>query len=247
LQINRVQLYTDLNQEINFAQLERYDRLIELRLQGEPVAYITGHKEFYELDFYVDSRVLIPRPESELLVELALAYAQEHPVSNIADVGTGSGAIAISLAIHLPQVRIYAIDLSTAALNVARINMQKHGVNRQITLLEGNLLQPLPLPADLIVANLPYVRKTDLSAIPSARYEPALALDGGESGLDQIYQLCHQIDGKLQPAGCLLLEIGMGQGLAVAACLRRLYPSAQISEIPDLASIGRVIRFTFGE
>jgi release factor glutamine methyltransferase len=247
LQINRVQLYTDLNQEINAAQLEDYDRLIQRQLQGEPVAYITGHKEFYGLDFYVDSRVLIPRPESELLVELALDRVKENSVSNIADVGTGSGAIAISLAVHLPQVEFYAVDLSPAALNVAWINIQIHRVSRQITLLEGNLLNPLTFPADIIVANLPYVRKSDLAGMPSARYEPALALDGGESGLDQIYSLCRQIEGKMQPDGCLLMEIGMGQGPAVADYLHRLYPSACIQEIPDLAGIGRVIRFTFGK
>jgi HemK-like putative methylase len=149
--------------------------------------------------------------------------------------------------VHLPQVEFYAIDLSPAALNVALINIQKHRVSRQITLLEGNLLNPLTFPADIIVANLPYVRKSDLAGMPSARYEPALALDGGESGLDQIYSLCRQIEGKMQPDGCLLMEIGMGQGPAVADYLHRLYPSACIQEIPDLAGIGRVIRFTFGK
>jgi release factor glutamine methyltransferase len=245
LNISRVQLYADMNRELSAAKSDEFDKMVTRQLQGEPVAYITRHKEFYGLDYFVDSRVLVPRPESELLVELALDFAKGHPVAHIADIGTGSGAIAISLAVHLPQARVYAIDLSPEALEVARLNTEKHGVIRQITLLEGDLLEPLPVPADIIIANLPYVRKSDLAGMPSARYEPALALDGGESGLEKIFQLCRRIEVKLNPEGCLLMEIGMGQGQSVIEHLRRLYPSAAIREIPDLAGIGRVIRVSF--
>ncbi len=245
LGINRVQLYTDMDQELSPDKANEFDILVKRQIQGEPVAYITGQKEFYGLDFYVDARVLVPRPESELLVELAMDCARKYPVSYIADIGTGSGAIAISLAVYLPQASIYAVDLSSDALEVARLNMEKHGVSHRITLLEGNLLEPLTVPMDIIIANLPYVRKTDLAGMPFARYEPALALDGGESGLEKIFQLGNQIQGKLKPEGCLLIEIGMGQGGAVIEHLRGLYPEACIREIQDLAGIGRVIQFSF--
>jgi release factor glutamine methyltransferase len=245
LQINRVQLYTDLYKELGPGKAAELWQLVERQLRGEPIAYITQHREFYGLEFYVDTRVLIPRPESELLVEQAVAWVDKHPVSTLADIGTGSGAIAVSLAVHLPQIKIYASDISSAALEVAAINIREHRVSAQITLIKGDLFDPLPAPVDIIIANLPYVQKGYLSSMPSAKFEPVLALDGGESGLDKIFQLCRQLEGKLRPGGCLLMEIGMGQSPSVTDLLRSLYPSADIRVLPDLAGIGRVIRMTF--
>ncbi|MBA7545770.1 Release factor glutamine methyltransferase [subsurface metagenome] len=238
LNISRVQLYLDLNHELSPEQEETFWHLIERRLSHEPTAYILGHREFYGLDFYVDPSVLIPRPESELLVEKALKLAQNHTISTIAEVGTGCGAIAISLAINLPQAKIYATDISASALEVALFNCQKHGVVDRICLLAGDMLDHLPEPVDLIVANLPYVKESEINA---AGFEPLVALNGGSDGLGKIHQLCHQVGDKLRPEGCLLLEIGQEQERTVTTLLRSLFPSTEIEVAPDLSGIDRVI------
>jgi release factor glutamine methyltransferase len=239
LKISRVQLYQNLNQELKPKQEKTFREMIKRRLSGEPTAYITGHREFYGSDFYVDFNALIPRPESELLVERALALAQNRPISTIAEIGTGGGAIAISLALNLPQAKIYATDISAPALKVALFNCQKHGVLNRIHLLQGDMLDPLPEPVDLIIANLPYVKEPELCCLTD--FEPRLALNGGADGLDKIHQLCRQVSYKLRPDGCLLLEIGQGQGRAVTTLLHSLFPSAKIEVIPDLGGIERVV------
>ncbi len=242
LAISRVQLYQDFNSEIS-PQLDRIFReLIQRRLKGEPNAYITGHREFYGLDFVVDTRVLIPRPESELLVERALALNQRRPLSAIAEIGTGCGAIAISLALNLPRTEIYAADVSAAALAVARLNCQKHGVMDRVHLLQGDMLDPLPEAVDLIIANLPYVKESELS--PQLSYEPRLALSGGADGLDKMRHLAGQIGDKLRTGGTLLLEIGQGQEQAVTALFRSRFSSVEIEVFPDLSGIERVVSLT---
>jgi len=239
LKINRVQLYLNLDRELSPDQEQTFRQLIGRRLNGEPSAYITGHREFYGLDFYVEPYVFIPRPESELLVEKALHLAQNHPLAAIAEIGTGCGAIAITLALKLPQAKVYATDISATTLKVALTNCQKHGVERRIHLLEGDLLSPLPEPVDLILANLPYVEERELSG--AMKFEPPLALNGGVDGLQKIRQLCHQLGGKLHPEGCLLLEIGQGQAVAVTKLLQSLFPGAKIEVSPDLSGIERVV------
>jgi len=242
LKISRVQLYVDLDHELSSKQEETFWALIKRRLNGEPTVYITGHREFYGLDFYVDPHVLIPRPETELLVEKGLYLAQNHPVSTIAEIGTGCGAIAISLVLKLPEAKIYATDISAPALKVALFNCQKHGVANRICLLQGDMLDPLPEPVDLIITNLPYVRELELPN--PANFEPLLALDGGSDGLEKIRQLCRQVKDKLRPKGCLLLEIGQGQKRAVTTFLRSLFPSSKIEVAPDLSGIDRVVSLT---
>lgn len=244
LKISRVQLYLALDYELNSKEEETFWHLIERRLSGEPTAYITGHREFFGFDFYVDPSVLIPRPESELLVEKALKLAQNRTIPTIAEVGTGCGAIAISLALNLPQTKIYATDISASALKVALFNCQKHRVVNRICLLQGDMLNPLPEPVDLIVTNLPYVKESELSPIYSANFEPPLALNGGSDGLQKIRQLCCQASNKLCPDGYLLLEIGQGQRRAVTTFLRSLFPSAKIEVTPDLGGIDRVVSLT---
>jgi release factor glutamine methyltransferase len=241
LKIDKVQLYLDFDRELSPEQEKTLRKLIERRRNREPTAYITGHREFYGLDFYVDPSVLIPRPESELLVEKALELARHCPVTTIADIGTGCGAIAVSLAVHLPEVKIYATDISAQALEITRINSQKHGVADRICLLQGDMLSPLPEPVDLIIANLPYVKESELARTGPASYEPAVALNGGSAGLEKIRQLSQQVGGKLHRQGCLLLEIGQGQGEAVSTFLRGLFPSAGIEVAPDLCGIERVV------
>jgi len=242
LKISRIKLYLDLDQELSPQQDKNFWNLIKRRLNGEPIAYITRHREFYGLNFYVDHNVLIPRPESELLVEKTLELAQNYTVSTIAEVGTGCGAIAISLALSLPQAKIYATDISAAALKIALFNCQKHGVVDKIYLLSGDMLDPIPEPVDLIVANLPYVREAELSQINTLDFEPSLALNGGPDGLEKIRQLCSQISDKLRPGGCLLLEIGQGQKRAVTTLLCRLFPLAEIEGSLDLSGINRIVK-----
>ena len=238
LKISRTQLYLDLDHELSPQQEQTFWRLVERRLSGEPTAYTTTHREFYGLDFYVDPRVLIPRPESELLVEVALGLAQNHPLSTIADIGTGCGAIAISLALELPKTRIYATDISAPALEVAILNCQKHGVIDRVHLLHGDMLDPLLEPVDLIIANLPYVKESEIAGV---KFEPRLALDGGSDGTERVRQLCRQAGGKLSAGGSLLLEIGRGQRGAVTAFLHALFPNGEIEVVPDLSGIDRVI------
>ena len=241
LKISRVQLYLDLSRKLSLEQEKTFWRLINRRLSGEPTAYITGHREFYGLDFYVAPGVLIPRPESELLVGKALQLAQSHFIATIADIGTGCGAIAISLALNLPRTKVYATDISASALEVALVNCRKHGVADRICLLHGDMLAPLPEPVDLIVANLPYVKKLEVSQMGLANFEPQLALNGGRDGLEKMRQLCQQAGSKLHPQGCLLLEIGQGQGKAVTAFLRRVFPSVVAEITPDLSGVERMV------
>lgn len=241
LSISRTELYQGFDRKLSTAEEEQFWDLLERLIGGEPSAYITGHREFYGLDFAVDSSVLIPRPESELLVEMALNMAKQRPIATIAEIGTGSGAIAISLALKLQQAKIYATDISSAALKVALGNCQKHGVTNRIYLLEGDMLDPLPEPVDLLIANLPYVREDELSQVNTLPFEPSLALNGGTDGLEKINRLCNGIGDKLRPGGCLLLEIGEGQGEAVATSLSNLFPSAEIEVTPDLSGIERVV------
>jgi release factor glutamine methyltransferase len=237
LGIDRAQLFAELDETISSSQAKELHRFVERRLSGEPSAYITGHKEFYGLDFIVDPHVLIPRPETELLVEKTIDLCRKHSVSSVADIGTGCGAIAVSLAVNLTSVTVYASDISPGALEVAAQNCVKFGVKDRIALLQGDLLDPLPEPVDIIVANLPYVKKEDLSV----GFEPVLALDGGEDGLDKIRSLCCQAGNKVRKNGSLILEIGQGQADAVNAILCEYYPRALIETDRDLAGIERMI------
>ena len=209
-----------------------YRALVERRAQHEPVAYLVGHRGFLELDLLVDRRVLIPRPETELLVERAVALARRSGTTlRVADVGTGSGAIAIGLAVALPQAElpaaaIYALDRSPDALEVARQNAALHGVAERITFLEGDLLAPLSTPVDLIVANLPYVTEDEYAALPPGirDYEPRAALVAGADGLDAIRRLLHTARPHLSPGGVILLEIGAAQGATVRNWPPTLFP-----------------------
>jgi len=244
LNLSRVQLYQSLDRMLIPKEAAAFQRLLERRLSGEPAAYITGHREFYGLDFLVDRRVLIPRPETELLVDKSLEITRQRAIPAIADIGTGSGAIAVSLAVNLPQVRIYAVDISVGALALARINAARHGVSDRISFLSGNLLEPLPEPVGLITANLPYVTGSEVSSLGLADFEPELALDGGSDGLERIRELIRGLGAKLLPGGSLLLEIGLGQAEAATGFLQDSLPETAIEVVPDLAGIDRMINLT---
>ena len=241
LGMTRAQLHAHPQSQLNLAELASYRQLIERRARREPVAYIVGHKEFYGLDLFVDNRVLIPRPETELLVEKAIEISQRQSV--VADVGTGSGAIAVSLAVHLPQILVYAADASPAALEIAARNCRRHCVEDRVHLLQGHLLEPLPEPVDLVVANLPYVSQTELAQLPPeiSIYEPREALDGGPDGLDCIRRLLAQAGERLKSGGVILLEIGATQGKAVVTLVERRFPAARAEIARDYAGLDRVV------
>lgn len=249
----RARLYAHPQRCLMARQQTLYQRLIERRMTYEPVAYLTGHKEFYGLDFFVDRRVLVPRPETELLVEQAIAVVEECAwragQAILADVGTGSGAIAVSLAVHLPGVAIYAIDVSPEALAVAAENCRRYGVEGRVRLLAGDLLEPLPEPVDVIVANLPYVSHAEYERLPPevADYEPRPALDGGSQGLDTIERLLTSAVWHLNPGGVILLEIGATQGQAVTALAQRHWPHAAVELRQDYAGLDRMVTVRTGE
>ena len=244
LKIDRTRLFTELDSPLKKRQEDTYRTFIKRRSKGEPSAYITGHREFFRLDFFVDKRVLIPRPETELLVEQAIAQAGNYRRPVIVDVGTGCGAIAVSLALHIPHAEIYAVDISKAALKVATRNCLKHGVGDSVKLLVGDLLESAPTLVDIIVANLPYVLTAEVPQVNTYSFEPRLALDGGMDGMDVIKRLCLQAHDKLQPAGCLLLEIGMAQSKIASVVLQEFFPAASVEFVPDLSGIRRVVCVT---
>lgn len=238
---SRARVLAEGRSELDVAQQARFAALIERRAALEPVAYLVGQREFYGLVFEVTPAVLVPRPETELLVERALEQARRlPPEAEIADIGAGSGAIAVALAVHLPQARISAVDLSPEALVVAARNAARHGVADRVRLLQGDLLVPLEGPVDLLVSNPPY---TVLSEIDEGvrRHEPHLALDGGPDGLDLYRRLLAAAPPLLRPAGALLLEIGATQAEAVVALARLYFPHARVTVEQDLAGRDRVV------
>lgn len=242
--LERAALYREWDRPLGDEQTAQYNILTGRRLSGEPVAYITGHKEFMGLDFYVDSAVLIPRPETELLVEHALQVMPPFPT--LIDVGTGSGVVAVSLAYYNKEALLYATDCSTAVLAVARRNCIRHGVNDRVLLYPGDLLQPLSgCPAaggvDLIAANLPYIAESDLSGLPGEvrMFEPRSALAGGADGLEHYRRLVPQAAAFLKKDGHLLIEIGYDQGRHALTLFAPQLWEAQVW--PDLAGLDRLV------
>lgn len=252
LKLSPEEILTQPEYNLNTQQIETLDTVVQRRIQREPAAYIVGHKEFYGINFIVDRRVLIPRPETELLVEEALKYLDEQCSSSansserkaVADIGTGCGAIAISLALHTSNVKIFATDISSDALEVARQNAHNHNVHDRISFLHGNLLIPLTEPVDLILANLPYIEHTELDNLSTEinRFEPHIALDGGYDGLLYIERLIGHSKEKLCNGGCIMLEIGYNQSQHVAELLRRFFNNVHYEFISDPGNIKRVIK-----
>jgi len=240
---SRERLFASLDEEIASSTLSRLRGLLSRRLRREPLAYILRSREFYGLDFYVDRRVLIPRPETELLVEAVLGRARGLHRPLIADVGTGSGAVAISLAVHLPRAEIFATDISRDALEVAGLNRRRHNVEDRVRLLHGDLLAPLPVPVDIIAFNPPYIPSGEFEALPPEvrDFEPREALDGGGDGLEVVRRFLTQVPEKLLPGGCFFLEIGAGQAPQAAELILRRFPEAEIEILNDPAGIPRII------
>jgi release factor glutamine methyltransferase len=241
----RARLIAEGGHPIPAGLAEAFVALVTRRANGEPVAYLVGHKEFYGLDLAVDRRVLGPRPETELLVELSLAAARRIAAARaaplrIADIGTGSGAIAVALAAHLPGALLDAVDISADALAVAEVNMARHGLAGQVRLLRGDLLAPLDGLYDLIVSNPPYTILAEVEPNVLA-HEPHLALAGGPDGADLYRRLLADAPARLARGGALLCEIGAWQGELVASLARAAFPAAETRVDRDLAGRDRVV------
>lgn len=242
LGVERAHLLGHPEQPLTETQAERYEAWVARHESGEPLAYILGRRGFYDLDLMVTPDVLIPRPETELLLERALAFAKDRQHLTVVDVGTGSGALAVTFAVHVPDANVYAIDVSEAALSVARENARAHGMGSNIVFANGNLLAPLVeigVTVDIIMANLPYIASDEVPRLDVSRYEPTLALDGGPDGLDLVRQLLAQVPQVARPGALVLLEIGAGQG---AAALALAGPNATLRQ--DYAGLDRIIEFT---
>ncbi|GAB4152739.1 MAG: peptide chain release factor N(5)-glutamine methyltransferase [Candidatus Promineifilaceae bacterium] len=244
LGVNHTYLIAHGEQPLTPDQQTRYRAFLQRAAQQTPVPYLIGHAPFLDLDFVVTPDVLIPRPETELLVQAAGNWAQRHPAARIVDVGTGSGCIAISLARRLPaSYTIAAVDVSAAALAVAQQNAQRHGVADRITFYQGNLLEPVPWLPDLIVANLPYVADSEWTMLADGVkwYEPTLALKGGGDGLDIIRELLQQASTRLTHGGVILLEIGWQQGAIAREAAAALLPAAHVTLQSDYAGHDRLV------
>jgi release factor glutamine methyltransferase len=242
---SRVELYTHFDQPLGEAELAEYRALVKRRIAGEPVAYILGRKDFWSIDLEVDARVLVPRPDTETLVEQALAIlvrrGADAPPARVADIGTGSGALALALKRERPADSVFAVDLSPDALAVARTNAERLGL--PITFVEGDLAEPLTgvAPFDLVVSNPPYIPSQEIDRLaPEVRHEPRLALDGGADGLAVVRRLAQGARSVLAPDGWLAMEIGAGQADATAAILQDAGYLA-VGTRRDLAGVPRVV------
>lgn len=209
---------------------------------NEPIPYILGTAPFFDFELKVTRDVLIPRPETEMLVELAVAWAKERGSVQMVDVGTGSGCIPIAIARRNKVAQITAVDISSAALTIAQENGRRLAPNR-INFIEGDLLQPINFPVDLLTANLPYVTNAEWTHLSDGvkLFEPSLALKGGVDGLDLIRRLLNQATTRLNPGGAILLEIGWQQGKTVQQLARTQFPSAQIDVIQDYSGHDRIV------
>ncbi len=244
LGLTRAQILAYGERELSPEEAARFTALLDRRAKGEPVAYLLGRKPFYDRELIVTPDVLIPRPETELLLEWALELSDQQPIQTVVDVGTGSGALAVTFAALRPDIAVYAIDISPAALAVARQNAEAQGAN--VTFFEGDLLLPLikrGIRADMVLANLPYIARDEVPQLEVSRHEPVLALDGGPDGLDLIRRLVEQAPQACTPGATLLLEIGADQGAALQAFEH--LPQVENAQVRrDYAGLDRLARLT---
>lgn len=250
----RAWLLAHLNTPLTPLLLESANRAFSRLEAGEPLPYILGHWEFFGLDFDITPDVLIPRPETELLVEKAIKWLSASPERRtVADIGTGSGIIATSIAMHVPSARILAADISRAALKIAKCNAEKFHVHHRIDFLQCDLLpehiDPLPTDShfDLICANLPYIPTNTLKSLPVFGREPTLALDGGEDGLDHYRRLLDIAPAWLAPRGLMLFEIEATQGLNALSLASDKFSESTIALHQDLAGRDRILEISLHE
>jgi release factor glutamine methyltransferase len=250
LNIKRIDLYLDIDRPLNDSEVSAYRELIRRRINREPLEYITGIQEFWSLDFHVNKKVLIPRPETELLVEQAIDICNKDALKHsprILDLGTGSGALAITLAKEIQQARIWATDISEGAIEVARLNAQKHGVSDRIDFRQGDLFQPFTgqdIAFDLIVSNPPYVSAEQYDALPAEvrDHEPRLALDGLEGGFYYIKKVINESQNFLSQGGWLLVEMAPDQTEKALEWIGSIKAFAENARIMDYSRRYRVVR-----
>lgn len=227
-------------------QNSKFNQAISRIQANVPLPYVIGHWEFYGLEFALSPAVLIPRPETELLVEQAISWLALNPNRRkAADIGTGSGCIAVTLAQQISDLDVIATDISEDALQIAEQNAQHHQVDQRIRFLQSDLLPTLDIwgaKSDLICANLPYIPTAILHSLKVFGREPVLALDGGADGLNTIRRLLSKIPQYLQPGGLLLLEIDSSQGIPALTLVQKAFPDARVQLLPDLAGHDRLIR-----
>jgi release factor glutamine methyltransferase len=243
LGLSRVALYVHSKEMFSVQERQDYWALLVRRGRKEPVSYIVGYKEFFGLTFAVDRRVLIPRPETELLVERALDCARELDREDlvVADIGTGSGCIAVVLAQQLPKARVYAIEISRKAADLAKGNFRRHKVEDRVVLLVGDLGDPLPEPVDLLVSNPPYTLWETLPEGITA-FEPRVALDGGQDGMTIYRRLLPEIPLHLRMGGYALLEVGDGQARTVLSLAGAFFAERRMRAWPDYSGVDRVVQ-----
>lgn len=246
LGLDRTSLYGRLREEMSEEQERCYRDLVSRRVTHEPTAYILGHKEFFGLDFAVSPAALIPRPETETLVETAITFVRDHLLDRpavVADIGTGCGAIAVSVAHSLPTAEVIATDTCAEPLALARRNAERIDLRERILFLQGDLLEPLRKKADVLVANLPYIPTDEWERLPPEirNHEPRASLDGGPDGLRVIERFLEQAPRHLRPGGATFLEIGDRQEASATRIARESFPHADISVKPDLAGLPRVL------
>jgi release factor glutamine methyltransferase len=251
LNLNREELYVRLHQELKEGEKGVLERFIQRRISGEPLQYILGLQEFWSISFKVDPRVLIPRPETELLVEQSLRILSERTFEQdpaVLEIGTGSGAIAIALAKEVTHIFLVATDISRNALALAKENARAAGVQDRIRFVNSDLLDPFPPSReakafDLILSNPPYIVRSEIASLAKEvrDYEPVIALDGGKDGLEFYRRLVSQAPSSLRQGGWLLLEVGQGQAERVAEQIRERRTFLEPQILPDLAGIERVV------
>ncbi len=245
LGLSRAGLLARLADPIDAAQAAQFAAMVARRAQREPIAYILGHQEFYGLDLIVDRRVMIPRPETELLVERALDALKRvaHLTPIVADVGTGSGAIALAMAHKAIHARFVATDISPEALAVAQMNAKRLNLQDRIELVVGDLLAPIEGFVDIVTANLPYIPRRRLDQLPREirHYEPRLALDGGPDGFEVIRRLLSLVKTHVARAGSVFLEISEEQGSEALEIATTLFPKADVKLHRDLEGLDRLL------
>jgi release factor glutamine methyltransferase len=239
LGLNRMELYLQFDRPLGEAERAPLRDMVKRRGNREPLQHILGTVEFYGRTFASDQRALIPRPETEQLVEIALEIARQKNSPTLIDIGTGSGVIALTLALELPGAELHAIDLSPDALALAGENAARHDLSDRVRFSPADLLPAEPSCFDIIVANLPYIPTHEITALSAeVRHDPVAALDGGEDGLDLIRRLIEAAPGRLAPGGAILLELGLDQGDKAASLLSER-KFRDISVRPDYQNIPR--------
>ncbi len=242
--LKRIELYLQFDRPLTSPEVQRYRELLRRRSTGEPVQYILGHTEFFGRAFLVNPSVLIPRPETEVLVEQTLDRMQGVANPVVLDIGTGSGAIAITIAAERTDAHVVATDISADALDTARTNAKRLGVSDRVEFVEGDLFAPVSERTfDVVVSNPPYVAEADRATLQREvrDHEPATALFAGANGLDTVQRIVREAPQHVRPAGFCALEIGMGQHEAARLLWREVAPDWQVDVIHDLAGIERIV------